>query len=182
MKNPMDRALEKRLSERAVQMSVLNLKLPKDIVKEGIEENVLAALGQNSFPISSGPDVFIPSIELKPELRKNIFYAKSLGELVIGYENIEKELASERSGLHHVGNRSERVSRLLIVTNDGSQRFYRELTYLQHKEGGRVLICHLNISSLEMGEILAMPGRSVKAVLINRKTSVANVLKALVGG
>lgn len=155
------------------------MKLPKEIIKEGLESVTLAALEKCSFAISPEPATSVPSFDLNPELRKNIFYAKSLGALVIGYENIEKELASERKGLQHVNNTSDRISRLLLVTNDGSPRFYRELTYLQHKEGARVLICHLNISSLEMGEILAIPAKAVKAILINRKTSVVNVLKAV---
>ena len=156
------------------------MKLPKEIIKEGLEAEVLTALAKSSFSISSELESSVLLFELNPELRKNIFYAKSLGELVIGYENIEKELASERKGLQHVNNTSDRISRLLIVSNDGSPRFYRELTYLQHKEGARVLICYLNVDSLEMGEILAMPGKAIKAILINRKTSVVNVLKAVI--
>gem|GEM_PF-3973671 len=37
----------------------------------------------------------------------------------------------------------KRVSRLLLVTDDGSPRFYRELSFLQAQQGGRVLICRL---------------------------------------
>ena len=65
--------------------------------------------------------------------------------MIIGYESVEKILANERKGLQNVDNQSERVSRLLIVTNDGSPRFYRELKFLQNKEGGRVLICRLDV-------------------------------------
>ncbi len=145
-----------------------------------MESEVIAALEKESFQIRIDPDTSIPSLKLNPELRKHLFYAKSMGEMVISYESVEKELAAERKGLQNVNNHSERVSRLLIVTNDGSERFYRELTYLQHKEGGRVLVCRLDVSSLEMGEILAMLGRSIKAILINRKNSVTNILKAIV--
>ncbi|MFO7936402.1 MAG: hypothetical protein R6V06_02205 [Kiritimatiellia bacterium] len=156
------------------------MKLPAEIIKVGQEPAVLAALDADSYKISSDPESLIPSFEINPDLRKNIFYAKSLGEIVISYESIEKELAAERKGLQHVNNTSNRISRLLFVTNDGSPRFYRELTYLQHKEGGRILICRLNITSFEMGKILVMPGTPVKAVLINRKRSVVNVLKTLI--
>lgn len=156
------------------------MKLPKEIAKAGIETEIVAALAKDLFQIRIDPDISIPSLKLTPELRKHLFYAKSIGEMVVSYESVEKELAVERKGLQNVNNHSDRISRLLIVTNDGSERFYRELTYLQRKEGGRVLVCRLEISSLEMGEILAMPGRSVKAALINRKKSVINVLKAII--
>jgi len=155
------------------------MKLPKQLDKDGVEVDVRAALEKDQFEICSDPHISISSFELNPELRKNIFYAKALGELVIGYETIEKSLASEKKGLLNVDNQSERVSRMLIVTNDGSERFYRELKYLQHKQGGRVLICRLNVDSILMGGILGLKERLIKAVLINRKTSVVNVLKAV---
>ncbi len=155
------------------------MKLPKAIVKEGVEAEVIDALEKESFQICIDPDISIPSLELNPELRKYLFYAKSMGEMVVSYESIEKELAAERKGLQNVGNQSDRISRLLIVTNDGSPRFYKELKFLQHKQGQRVLICRLDIDSLKMGEILNKPGVPIKAILINRKSSVVNVLKAL---
>jgi len=156
------------------------MKLPKEIVKEGLERQVEEALSRDCFEICNDSQLLIPSLEINEELRKNIFYAKSLGEMVISYESIEKELSAERKGLQHVGNNSERISRLMIVSNDGSPRFYRELRFLQHKEGARLLICRLNVSALEMGDILALPGKPIKAILINRKTSVVNVLKAII--
>jgi hypothetical protein len=114
-----------------------------------------------------------------PELSKHIFYAKSLGELIIGYQDIEKALARELHGLQNVNNRSDRVSRLLIVTNDGSPRFYRQLEFLHKKQGGKVMICRLDVDSLFMANILGLKDKQVKAVLLNRKKSVINVLKSL---
>ncbi len=157
------------------------MKLPQQLTKDGAEAAVLAVLQKSDFTISAEPHVAVPLLEINDAIRQNLFYAKALGELVIGYETIETDLAAERRGLEHVGNRSERVSRLLLVTNDGSGRFYRQLTYLQRNEGQRVLICLLNISSSEMAEILALPGKVVKAVLIKRKSAVINLLKALQG-
>ncbi|MDA3925997.1 MAG: hypothetical protein PF904_14970 [Kiritimatiellae bacterium] len=155
------------------------MKLPKQLAKDNIEAEVQAALEKEKFELYSDSGIYIPALKLNPELRKNIFYAKSLGELIIGYEAIEKGLASERKGLLNVDNQSDRISRLLIVSNDGSPRFYRELKFLQHKEGGRVLICRLDVDSLLMGEILGLKERSIKAILVTRKNSVVNVLKSL---
>jgi hypothetical protein len=118
---------------------------------------------------------------LTSELCKQIFYAKSLGEVTIGYESIEKYLLHEFRGLQKVDNQAGRVSRLLMVTNDGSPRFYRELEFLHKKQGGRVLICRLDVDSVIMGGILALKKTLVKAVLLNRRTSVANVLRSLLG-
>jgi hypothetical protein len=155
------------------------MKLPKQLEKESVESDVRAALERESIELYSDSEIYIPVLKLSQELRKQIFYAKSLGELIFGYEAIEKALANELRGLQKVDSQSDRVSRLLIVTNDGSPRFYRELEFLHKKQGRRVMICRLDVGSVLMGNILGFKGKQVKAVLLNRKKSVINVLKSL---
>ena len=41
------------------------------------------------------------------------------------------------------------------------------------------MICRLDVDSLMMAEILGLQGKAVKAVLVNRKNSVVNVLKSV---
>lgn len=155
------------------------MKLPKDLEKEEVESAVRAVLEKESIELCSDSNIYIPVLKLNPELRKQIFYAKFIDELIIGYRDIEKTLENELHGLQNVNNNSDRVSRLLLVTNDGSPRFYSQLEFLHKNQGGRVLICRLDIDSLLMGNILELKDKQVKAVLLNRKKSVANVLKSL---
>ena len=155
------------------------MELPKQLTTEQVESDVRAALARESIELCVDSEVSIPLLRLTPELRKHIFYAKSIGELTVSYTAIEEYLANELRGLRKVGNKSDRVSRLLIVTNDGTPRFYRELEFLHKKQGGRVMICRLDIKSASMGDILGFKNKQVKAVLLNRKTSVVNVLKSL---
>ena len=155
------------------------MKLPKQLEKECVESDVRAALEEESIQLYSASTIYIPVLKLTPKLRTNMFYAKSLGELVIGYEAIERALANELRGLQKIDSQSDRVSRLLIVTNDGSPRFYRELAFLRKRQGPRVLICRLDVDSVLMGNILGFKDRVVKAVLLNKKKSVINVLKSL---
>ncbi len=155
------------------------MELPKQLKKERVESDVRAVLEKERIELCSDSKINIPLLKLNPELRKHVFYAKCLDELIIGYEGIEKALANELHGLQKVNNQSDRVSRLLIVTNDGSPRFYRELEFLHKKHGTRVMICRLDIGSVLMGNILGLKDKQVKAVLLNRKNSVVNVLKSL---
>jgi hypothetical protein len=156
------------------------MKLPKQLDAEDIESDVRAALEKESVELYSDSGISVPLFRLNPELRKTLFYAKTTRELIVGYEAITKALANELHGLKKVGNQSDRVSRLLIMTNDGSPRFRRGLEYLQKKQGARVLICQLDVDSATMAEILGVKNAVVKVVLLNRKTSVANALKSLV--
>ena len=155
------------------------MKLPKQLGKEDLEEGVQAALENESIELCSDSGIYIPVLQLNPELRKQIFYAKFQGELIVGSRDIEKSLKNELHGLKKVNNLSDRVSRVLLVTNDGSPRFYRQLEFLHKEQGGRVLICRLDIDSVLMGNILELKEKQVKAVLLNRKESVVNVLKSL---
>jgi len=155
------------------------MKLPKQLEKEKVESDVRAVLEKESIELCSDSNIYIPVLKLNPELRKQIFYAKFIDELIIGYRDVEKALENELHGLQNVNNKSDRVSRLLIVTNDGSPRFYRQLEFLHKNQGGRVLICRLDVDSLLMGNILELKDKQVKAVLLNRKESVVNVLKSL---
>jgi len=155
------------------------MKLPKQLEKEKVASDVRAVLEKESIELCSDSIIYIPVLKLTPELGKQIFHAKFLGELIIGYSDVEKALENELYGLQNVNNKSDRVSRLLIVTNDGSPRFYRQLEFLHKKQGGRVLICRLDVDSLLMGNILELKDKPVKAVLLTRKASVVNVLKSL---
>ena len=155
------------------------MKLPRQLENEGIEPDVRAALESESIELYSDSEIYIPVLKLNSELRKHLFYAKSAGALIFGFEAIEEFLANELQGLQKIDSLSDRVSRLLIVTNDGSHRFYRGLEYLQKREGERVLICRLDVDSGLMGNILGFKGKQIKAVLLNRKKSVVNVFKSL---
>ena len=155
------------------------MKLPRQLENEGVESDVRAALEIESVALYSDSEISIPVLKLNPKLRQHIFYAKSAGALIFGFEAIEEYLANELQGLQNVDSHSDRVSRLLIVTNDGSHRFYRGLEFLQRRQGERVLICRLDVDSVAMGNILGLKDKPVKAVLVNRKKSVVNVLKSL---
>jgi len=156
------------------------MKLPKKLKVEEIEEQVLAALDKNKIALYDDSEIQIPLLTLTPELRQQIFYAKSLDELIFGYETIAKVLACELKGLKKVNNESERVSRLLIVSNDGSKRFYREFEFLLNKHGKRILLCRLDVDSELMGYLLGLGQKQVKAIMVNRKNSVVNILKTLI--
>ena len=155
------------------------MKLPKQLEKEGVASGVRAALKEERIELYKASNIYIPVLKLTRKLRTNIFHAKSLGELVIGYAAIAKALANELRGLQKIDSLSDRVSRLLLVTNDGSPRFYREFAFLQKRQGPRILICRLDVDSVLMADILGLKDQVVKAVLLNKKKSVVNVLKSL---
>jgi hypothetical protein len=82
-----------------------------------------------------------------------------------------------------IDRQGRRVSRVLLVTNDGAQRFYRQVERLAVMHAPRVLVCVLECESPVLGELLhGSSGGSdgvVKLVLTGHKTAAAGILLTL---
>ena len=150
------------------------------LVKDKIDAAIIEFLSSHETPLYTDCEMTISQIALTPKLRSHIFYAKSTGNLLIGFENIEQVLEKELYGLERMGQVSDRISRLLIVTNDGSDRFYRQLTFTEKNHGGRTLMIRLDIDSKEFGQVLGLKGKNVKSALVTHKDSVCNILRQLI--
>jgi hypothetical protein len=105
--------------------------------------------------------------------------------LTQGLEQAEQRLSNEARGLKMVDARSEsgrgvRVSRLLLLSDDGAERFYRQAERLLLTHGERLLAIRLSVPADKLGEVLHAPG-VVRALLIEHKQSVADTLVALAG-
>ncbi len=159
---------------------IKDIKLPKMLVKEKLDGAILDCLENNLKPLYADSDMSLPQVELTHKLRSHVFYAKSTGNVVVGFENVESFLEKEWHGLNKMGQVSDRVSRMLLVSNDGSERFYRQLKFIHRNHGKRVLMVRLDIDSKVMAEVLGMKGKSVKAALVTHKDSVCNILKQLI--
>lgn len=156
------------------------MELPKQLKKDNIELEVQTALDKESIALYTGSETQISVLRLNHKMRQQIFFAKSMDDLIFGLEAIEKSLENELRGLQKIGNQGERVSRLMLVSNDGATRFYQNVEYLLQKQGTRLLVCRLDIDAILMGSILGLKAKPVKAVLLNSKKSVVNVLKSTV--
>ena len=110
--------------------------------------------------------------------------AAKQGHLARGLELAEKRLASEASGLAMVDARSQthrgvRVSRLLILSRDGSTRFYRQAEALWLLHGPRMLLVVVDVASAPLGEAALGAPALVRALLVEHKASVTSILQAL---
>jgi len=106
------------------------------------------------------------------------------GQLVLGLERAGETLEAEARGLALTARRSgvapgTRVSRLLLVTNDGAERLYRHVERLAIAHAPRVLVGMLGADATALG--CATTGReaAVKVVLVRHKRAVAALLRAL---
>jgi hypothetical protein len=105
---------------------------------------------------------------------------------VRGLEQLEKVLDREARGLSMADARSatergSRVSRLVLVSNDGTERFYRQVERLVCTQGPRLLAICVDVDSSQLAGVVPEASGVVRALMIEHKDSVARVLIELYG-
>jgi hypothetical protein len=96
-------------------------------------------------------------------------------EQTLAAEERGQQMADRQSGIV----RGVRISRLLVLANDGAERFYRRVEALLRQHGPRLIAVRLAIDARGLGEMLFGPGRAARLVLVERKTAVGAILLTL---
>ena len=112
------------------------------------------------------------------------FDVRRARRLVRGLEASASKLAEEQAGLMktaatQTADAAVRISRLLVVSRDGSPRFFREVEKLQKRFANRLEVLVLDCDQEALGEAGFGPGKQARAVLIDHKTAVVRFLALL---
>jgi hypothetical protein len=126
----------------------------------------------------------IPRHPMARSIADALFNARRARRLVRGLEGAEKLLVGEDAGLKKAAaTRSDadpvRISRLLVVSADGSERFYRQVAKLQQRFANRLEVLLLDCDDEELGAAAFGRGRRARALLIHHKDAVMRFLSAL---
>lgn len=133
-----------------------------------------------------GGKLLFPTAPLEPLFIKSLAFARRCGALCGGLEKIESFLMKEGKGLEYARSKkvtepqSKKISRLLLLSKDGSERFYRHSESLFFKHEDRLMLLCLDTTAKEIGSLFFGQGKEVKAVLITRKDVVTKVLTSIV--
>lgn len=160
------------------------LKLPRALETDPRADAIREALLRDRAPGWSGGSVWLSRVALTPALVERLRYAQLDKALVRGLERIAMSLDAEELGLSAARAQDglgepERISRLLVLTADGSERFYRQCDRLLAKHARRTLGLVVDSTSSAFGARLFSDGAEAKAVLVSHRQSVARVLLAL---
>lgn len=156
---------------------------------EEVRAKLLAYLKSRLGPLGPAGTVHVPHLELTPGLVQVLGTARRSGHLKGGLENIQTILLREETGLlalqgeeGEAGGASDlTVSRLLLVSNDGSARFYRACERTLERYGKRIITACLDVSGDTLGQQFFGKGATVKAVMVAKKDLVVKVLLAMLG-
>jgi len=75
--------------------------------------------------------------------------------------------------------RGARISRLILIANDGAPGFYSSLEKLHRVHGDRLLVITLDVDARTLGESLYGHGAVARALLVEHKDAVAAILLGL---
>jgi hypothetical protein len=141
---------------------------------------LLQSLIAYAQPICNDSEISV-SVAQFDGLESALQSAHVAGRVVRGLESAERALAVEERGLHLVDQKSgvkrgERVSRLLLLANDGSNGFYRNVEKLLRRHAPRVLAIRLDVDAAGLGTPLFGVGSTSRLLMIQHKEAVAAVL------
>jgi hypothetical protein len=166
-----------------IEMS--DIRFPRQLEAEGTAETIRQALMAHMMKLRPGSDLEIPLITLGDPLKKVLQAARFKGRIRYGFEAIFDKLAGERKGIENVRERAgssygDRISRLLLFSNDGADRFYRHIEQLLQEHAPRLLGCRLDIDSSTLGHLITGKDSRIKLVMAEHKEVVSEILRTVV--
>jgi hypothetical protein len=159
---------------------------PRDIETDPCAPALRARLEADAAPLWANGTIPAARLHAGPSLVAALERLAREGALVPGLEAAQAALESEEAGLAALEardrkGRTARISRVLLLANDGAERFYRAAESLTRTHATRLLTCRLDVPAETLGRhVLGRPA-SVKAVLVQRKGAVSAVLRAIAG-
>jgi hypothetical protein len=142
------------------------------------------SLGVSARPLRAESNIEVPTAALDGELIHALRAASLAGRLVRGLESAENKLGAEDRGLKLADQasgveRGVRVSRLLLLANDGADGFYKQVEKILRRHGQRVLAIRLHANASELGEALFGAGRTARLLMLSHKETVASIILAM---
>jgi len=163
---------------------VTRLALPKQVEADSRYEKLQTVLKQNLEILWSGSSVQVPGTNFSDQLKAVLIAARGKDRLTRGIESIERILDNEANGIALADKKTgekrvQRISRLLVMSNDGVDRFYRKVEALLREHGERVMALRVAADAKQLGEAVFGPEKAVKLILVEHKEDVAAILLAL---
>jgi CBS domain-containing protein len=159
-------------------------RLPKSIASDARAELLVRTLANAAHRIWQGSPVCAPEASLSDALLEALRTAHRAGRMVRSLEKAQMVLKSEAHGQRLAdrrlgATRGRRISRLLVVTNDGAERFYRQTASLLERHCPRLVAVRLMVDAETLGKVLFGKGRAARLLMIDHKEAVGAVLLAL---
>lgn len=152
-------------------------KLPKGLKDHPLETIIGHWLNTDLKPLRSDGILQVPILIWSSKVEAALSKVLKGGHLVQGLDQIDREMRKELHGLKQVAQKTgnqvpDRLSRLLILANDGAERFYHnaESLLLAHKD--RMSGCIAAADSAALGKAFSKKNQPLKALLISDRKAL----------
>lgn len=168
-------------------MNLSEVRFPRQLEEDETAEAIRGTLMARTAKLWSGGVLDVSLISVDEPLIKALRMARLRRRVQYGFETVFDRLAGESRGIEQVRKRGgapygDRVSRLLLFSNDGAERFYRHIESLLQAHAPRLLGCLLDIDSLALGSALTGKESRIKLVMAEHKDAVSDILRTMVAG
>jgi hypothetical protein len=165
-------------------MNLSDLKLPRELEADGSAETIRRVLWTSTVQLWPGSDLSIPIISIGGPLKKVLQMANLNGHIRWGLEAISDKLKKEQAGIANLREgkglpTGDRVSRLLLFSNDGAERFYRHIEHLLKLHAPRLLGCTLDMDSNALGSLIKGGQSQIKVIMAEHKGIVSEILRTV---
>lgn len=165
-------------------MNIANIRLPRQLEEDNFTETILQMLIECAAKLMPGGKIDVPVINWSDPLKMALQKARLQGRIRLGLESITEQLASEIYGIKSAHQSSgavygDRISRLLLFSNDGADRFYRHIEQLLEQNAPRLLGCKLDVDAGVLGEVFLGKDKKIKIIMAEHKDVVSDVLRAI---
>jgi hypothetical protein len=125
----------------------------------------------------------LPEIALDASVQTVLQRALRTGRLTRGFDTTVEKLENERRGLAHLQRttgeqQKARVSRLILLSSDTSERLRSEVSRAIERHAPRVLALNLTADSARIGSLLFGADSRAKVLLLDHKEAVTGMLIA----
>ncbi|MBW2558130.1 MAG: hypothetical protein JRD69_04735 [Deltaproteobacteria bacterium] len=165
-------------------MNISEMRFPRQLEADGSVERIRGELMARTSKLWAGGTIDVPVISLSEPMKTALKNARLQGRIRFGFEPILQKLIGEKKGITAVREQTDtpygdRISRLLLFSNDGAERFYRHIEPVLEAHAPRLLGCFLDIDGAALGELFTGKGGSIKIIMAEHKDVVADVLRSL---
>jgi hypothetical protein len=166
-------------------MNLSDIRFPRQLEADNNAETIRRALMDRTVKLWPGGQLDVSMIMMSDPLKKALQKARLKGQIRCGFEAIVDKLENERKGIANVRERQgapygDRVSRLLLFSNDGAERLYRHIEHLLQAHAPRLLGCLLDIDGIALGNLITGKDRKIKLVMAEHKEVVSEILRAII--
>jgi hypothetical protein len=168
-------------------MNLSDIRFPRQLEADNNADAIRQALMARTVKLWPGGHLDVSMIMMSDPLKKALQKARLRGQIRCGFEAIFDKLENERKGIANVRERQgapygDRVSRLLLFSNDGAERLYRHIEHLLQAHAPRLIGCLLDIDGSTLGNLITGKDKKIKIVMAEHKEVVSDILRAIIAG